>query len=82
MHSESKSLPPGYTGGCGRTTNQLCRGVDDGRKRFTIGLWAVHLGADTTWASPCTTLCVKANVCVLGSPLFGSGDDPLVPHCA
>ena len=38
-----------------------------------MGHWAVHLGADM-WASPCTVLCVKANVCVFGSPLFCSGD--------
>ena len=38
-----------------------------------MGHWAVHLGADT-WASPCTALCVKANVCIFGSRLFCSGD--------
>ena len=38
-----------------------------------VRIWAVHLGADT-WASPCTALCVKANVCIFGSLLFCSGD--------
>ena len=38
-----------------------------------MGHWAIYLGADT-WASPCTTLCVKANVCIFGSLLFCLGD--------